>query len=183
MNKANNIFAIEGEWGSRLTDNRTIKSTLTLLNEVRGIDYIFRKVNTEKSLISYLSTSSGKSYKKYGVIVIASHGSRHDIELSQDETIEIEKLADKCADFFEGKTVHFSSCAVARDSNKLKYFKKITKAKAVSGYSKNVGFLESSLLDMAYLDKLHSSNSIKVTENQLNRNYPELINRLGLKIL
>lgn len=183
MKKDNHIFAIEGEWENKLDENLTIKSSLTLLNEVCGIEYIFRKTNTIKSLFAYLKTSQKASYKKYGVIVIATHGSRYEIEVSNDEFIDIEKLADKCEGFFKGKIVHFSSCAVMQNEDSISYFKEKTGAKAVCGYSKQIDFLESSVFDIVLLNKFYFFKRIGDVDNHLYKNYKYLYNKLGFKMI
>lgn len=154
MKYAKNIFAIEGEWTNRLTDKETIKSSLSFLDEVYGIKHIFRKVNTFNSLVDYLDQGTKASYKNYGIIVLAFHGSKKGIEL-EGKDISLTKLANKCGGIFEGKLVHFSSCAILKDMEDIEYFKKVTGAKKVMGYSENIDFLESTLFDIALLQKLN----------------------------
>ncbi|MCW5521109.1 hypothetical protein J1N09_14770 [Aureitalea sp. L0-47] len=183
MKKGNHVFAIEGEWDNRLDQDLTIKSALDLLKEVCSIEYIFRKVNTVDSLIAYLESSTAASYKKYGVILIASHGSRNDIELSKNESISIEDLGDKCRGWFKGKMVHFSSCGALQNGKVIEKFKQITGTRMVSGYSKSVDFLESSLLDIALINSFYKNNSPVKTGKHLKRYYPELTKSLGFRIL
>lgn len=101
MKYAKNILAVEGEWTNRLDDRETVKSTLTFLFEVYGVNYIFRKANTLGSLVSYLDKSTKDSYKKYGIILIAFHGTEKGIELDSDKLVSINKLAKKCEGFFD----------------------------------------------------------------------------------
>lgn len=183
MKKDNHIFAIEGEWEAKLNKDLTIKSTLTLLQEVRDVNFIFRKTNTVKSLLSYLETSSTASYKKYGTIVIATHGNGKDIELSEGEYITLKKLGKRCEGMFEGKAVHFSSCEIMKDEKGMIEFKKITNAKCVCGYTKNVDFLESSVFDILLLYRLYKNSSGVITQAFLERNYPDLVDRLGFKLI
>lgn len=173
------IFVIEGEWDDKLYKDLTVKSSLSLLKEVSDIDFIFRKTNTVESLISYLKTSSKSTYKNYSVLMIASHGSRYDIELSKDQYIDLVDLADVCEGMFTGKIVHFSSCSIAGNESRLSYFKETTGAIAVSGYSKTIEFLESSILDIVLLNKLCCfKNPISAYKNII-KNYPYLQSRLG----
>ncbi|EDM44960.1 hypothetical protein SCB49_02529 [unidentified eubacterium SCB49] len=183
MNKDNHIFAIEGEWETKLDKELTIKSTLTLLQEVCDIDSIFRKTNTVESLLSYLDISRNASYKKYGTVVIASHGTKNDLELSSNEIITIEELGEHCKDYFENKIVHFSSCGVMENDKKIKYFKNITKAKSVSGFTKNVNFLESSVFDILLLQKLYEFKRPGDVNNHLEKNYNSLYENLGFKMI
>lgn len=183
MKKDNHIFAIEGEWVAKLDNELTIKSTLSLLEEVCSVEYVFRKTNTVNSLISYLKKTSAASYKKYGTIVIASHGTKADIELSKEETISIVELGERCADLFKNKIVHFSSCSVMSNQKAIELFKHITKAKGVCGYTKDVDFLESSVFDILLLNRLYLNNSSKRTSKYLIKNYPNLVEKLGFRII
>jgi hypothetical protein len=183
MNIDNHIFAIEGEWETKLDKELTIKSTLTLLQEVCDIDYIFRKTNTVNSLLTYLKTTSAASYKKYGTIVIATHGTREDIELSEEEYITLKKLGKRCAGLFEDKVVHFSSCGVMKDEDAMVAFKNITSAACVCGYTKDVGFLESSVFDILLLQKLYEFKRPGDVNNHLEKNYNGLYENLGFKMI
>lgn len=179
MKHAKNILAVEGEWTNRLDDKETVKSTLTFLFEVYGVDYIFRKANTLGSLVSYLDKGTKDSYKKYGIILIAFHGTEKGIELDNDKLVSLNKLAKKCEGFFDNKLVHFSSCAVAKDLFGLKNFKALTGAKKVMGYSKNVDFLESTLFDIALLQKLNEFNAPGKVNTHMKDNYTSLYEKLG----
>ncbi|MBK5214780.1 MAG: hypothetical protein JJE55_14095 [Flavobacteriaceae bacterium] len=182
MNPAKNILAIEGEWTNRLTDKETIKSSLTFLEEIYGIQYIFRKVNTFNSLVDYLDQGTKASYKNYGIIVLAFHGSNEGIRL-EGKDISLENLAMECDGILEDKLVHFSSCAIFKDIEDIKFFKKITGAKKVMGYSENVDFLESTLFDIALLQKLNAFSHPKRVDKNLQINYPALYDRLGFKMV
>ena len=129
MKNDNHIFAIEGEWEANLNKDLTIKSTLSLLQEVCGIESVFRKTNTIASLIQYLEMSSAASYKKFGTIIIATHGTKNSIELSNKEIISIEELGKECKGLFKNKTIHFSSCAVMQNSKTMQSFKEVSMAK------------------------------------------------------
>lgn len=183
MKRDNHIFGIEGEWDNDFKENLTIKSSLTLLKEVCNIEYIFRKTNTVNSLLSYLKASSKSSYKKYGTIVIATHGTRNDIEVSKNENITIEELTDECKNLFEGKIVHFSSCGVMQNEKGVFYFKEMTSAKAVCGYTKEIDFLESSIFDIALLQKLFEFDRIGNVNNYLKRKHSFLYKELGFKMI
>jgi len=182
MKYAKNIFAIEGEWTNRLTDKETIKSSLTFLEEIYGIKHIFRKVNTFSSLLDYLHQGTKPSYKNYGIIVLAFHGSNKGIEL-EGQDISLTELANKCEGVLEDKLIHFSSCAILKDDDDIKYFKKVTGAKKMMGYSRNIDFLESTLFDIALLQKLNEYDKAGNVDNYLQNNYPSLYEKLGFKLV
>lgn len=179
MKPDNHIFAIEGEWETKLNKELTIKSTLTLLKEVCNVESIFRKTNTVESLIQYLKVSSTASYKKYGTIVIGTHGDKGEILLSDFESISIRDLAEQCEDLFTDKIVHFSSCGILKRASDIRYFKELTNAKGVCGYTRDVDFLESSIVDILLFSSLYRNNSLVITQKFLMSNYPDLVKKLG----
>ena len=183
MKNDNHIFAIEGEWESKLNKELTIKSTLTLLKEVCNVESIFRKTNTVESLIQYLEVSSTASYKKYGTIIIGTHGDKGEILLSDSESISIRDLAEQCENLFTDKIVHFSSCGILKRMADIEYFKELTNAKGVCGYTKVVDFLESSIFDVLVFNRLYRNNSLVITNEFLVKNYPDLFARVGFRVV
>ncbi|WP_370391076.1 DUF6642 family protein [uncultured Winogradskyella sp.] len=183
MKVGRNIFALEGEWDNRLDSKDTVKSALTFLNQIYDIDIIFRKVNTEEGLIGYLKEACRPSYKKYGIILLAFHGTKQGLELFKNNSIELLALAEYCKGLFNDKIIHFSSCSTAGDTERFKEFKAITEAKAVMGYSKNVSFLESTLFDIALLQKLNEFSRPGDVNNYMKREFNSLCNTLGFKMI
>ncbi len=179
----NNIFAIEGEWNNNLQKRETIKSSLTLLEEVSDIKYIYRKVNTVDGLVGYLKESKKVAYKDFNSIILAFHGSRYDIEMSKNNYISIEELAKECAGCFKGKHIHFSSCAVGSDTKRITYFKEVTQASSVSGYKKTIDFFESSVFDMVLLQKLTHYSNMGSLNSFLKKNFDYLYDKLGFIII
>ncbi|MEX0995941.1 MAG: hypothetical protein WDZ45_02695 [Flavobacteriaceae bacterium] len=179
----NNIFAIEGEWNYNLKKRETIKSSLTLLEEVSDIKYIFRKVNSVDGLVGYLNESRKVAYQDYNILYLAFHGSRYDIEMSKNNYISIEDLADDCSGCFKGKHIHFSSCAVGSDLNRLKHFKEVTEAFSVSGYKKTIDFFESSVFDMVLLQKLTYYSNMGSLDNYLKTKFEHLYDKLGFILI
>lgn len=61
----------------------------------------------------------------------------------------------------------------------LKEFWNCSQAKAVSGFSKNIDFMEASLFDIAYLHKLCSLKHTGKIFNFMNEKFERLSNDLG----
>ncbi|WP_417558243.1 DUF6642 family protein [Mesoflavibacter zeaxanthinifaciens] len=179
----NKIFAIEGEWNDNLRKKETIKSSLTLLEEVSNINHIYRKVNTVVGLVGYLKESKKMPYQEYDIIFLAFHGTRYDIEMSKNNYISIKDLADNCNGWFNEKHIHFSSCAVGLDPKRLEYFKEVTGAASVSGYKKTIDFFESSIFDMVLLQKLTEYSRMGSLDNYLKSKFKYLYNKLGFKMI
>ncbi|QYH40000.1 hypothetical protein GYM62_14835 [Algoriphagus sp. NBT04N3] len=178
------IFCLEGEWEKSLKPKYSVESYLNYLDEAFGIGYIYRKVNSADSLGKYLTTLKKKEYEKYQVVYLAFHGDRSLIELDHSDSLNLIQLAELVGESLQGKIIHFGSCKTLLGSEaKLLEFKKSTRAKLVSGYTKRVDFFESSLLDMAYLKKIMAYKDPRDIDDFLKRNHPVLVKRLGFKVI
>jgi hypothetical protein len=182
---AKKIFAIEGEWDEKLSHNESVVAILQLIHDISDVEFIFRKVNTVKSLIKYLTATGEKSMKNYDFILLAFHGDKEDqsIEASSDECISLKKLAKKCKDLFEGKHVHFSSCGIGKDSDGLADFKRITGAKRVTAYKRDVDFFDSSLFDAAIINYEVYVNERSHLDSYMKKIMPKWYDDLGFVIV
>ena len=178
---ANKIFALEGEWGNKLTHDESIVPILDLMKDVSGIKYVFRKVNTIDSLLKYLNKVSLRSMDDYNFVLLAFHGYNEDqsIELSSGEGISLKVLAKLMKGSFKGKNIHFSSCGIGADINGLKAFKKVTGASTVTGYIADVGFFESSLFDTAIIHHHFTENEQENLKKHMKAIMPKWFKELG----
>jgi hypothetical protein len=83
----------------------------------------------------------------------------------------------------EDKIVHFGSCStlLAKEETK-RYFLQKTKAKAISGYTTDIAFIESTALDLLYFEVCQEYSGAKTIHNQLKKRYPDLCERLGFEM-
>ncbi|WP_194973654.1 DUF6642 family protein [Aquiflexum lacus] len=178
------IFCLEGEWHSKdLRDQSTVETYLRFLKETFGIDYLFRKVNTRESLFKYLELLgrySKKQYKDYSIIYLAFHGDHREIFLDDVESVEIDELLDIKFNPLQNRIVHFGSCRTLKlNFRDLEYFWTKSKTKAVSGFTKNVDFLEASIFDIAYLYKLSTLDQKGKVYNHIKTKYERHSKDLG----
>jgi hypothetical protein len=116
-------------------------------------------------------------YRGYNVLYLSYEGVPSTIELS-DGTVDLETLADWMKDRFQGYAVHFGSCRMAVDTERLSWFKNTTGAIAVSGYTiqsewwERFGALELALLGSYLRGK-----------KRLDKVYTGLVKKNGLVIL
>jgi hypothetical protein len=97
--------------------------------------------------------------------------------------LTLDELSEISNNQFEDKIIHFGSCRTLNTSQKtIIDFKHQTGAKIVSGYSKSVDFMKSSILDFAYMSELASTQKLSTIENKMERLYNNLMNDLGFKI-
>jgi hypothetical protein len=157
--KYKSIFCLEGEWNStNLKEKTSVKPFFNFMEETFGIHHVFRKVNSRESFFKYLdllARYSGSKYKSYGILYLAFHGEKNCIYLDDGDLISMDEILEKGGSALKNRIIHFGSCNTLRISDSLlSEFYQTSQAKAVSGFSKTIDFLDSSLFDIAYLTKL-----------------------------
>ena len=177
------IFCLEGEWEDTLKSKNSILPTLEFLEHSQGVKFLFRKVALAEDLFFYLDKAVKAEYKKYSIIHLAFHGNAQKIWMADHETtVNMKDIADKYEGKFCGRVVHFGSCKTLKTSTEnLKYFLETTGAELVSGYTKDVDFVDSSIFDIVYFTKLQNYKQVWRVNDDLKENYPGLHERLGFK--
>ena len=179
-----NIFCLEGEWNStNLKEKTTVKPLINFMEETFGIEYVFRKVNSKESFLKYLENLNyyrkGK-FKSYGILYLAFHGESNCIYLDNEDHITLDEIIEETDGLLTDRIIHFGSCKTLKlDESDLKKFLKKSGAKAVSGFSQYIDFLDSSLFDIAYLTCLTGYDKTGYIYNHMIKNYGELTNKLG----
>ena len=185
MDAAKHIFALEGEWKRSLAQQDSVHAALQFLHQVKGVQFVFRKVATSSDLEYYLDKATQKSYEKYKIIYLCFHGKPGKIYLhGKRNHVTLDWLADSFKASFKDKIVHFGSCSTLRlDEVELRKFKRVTGAACVSGYTTEVDFIDSTLMDIAYFDRLQFRQRVGTVDKTLEKHYPGMYNRLGFKMV
>ena len=182
------VFAFEGDWCEDLRDKDSVRPTLETLHDVKGIDFIHRRIGTTDELEYYvdkwLGGESAENYDDYLVGYFAFHGSGGVIAPGEGD-VTLDQLAVWIDGRAQGRTVYFGSCSTLDlDTRRVKDFLKATKAKAAGGYTTDVNWLQSAAFDLLVLDALacyhrrpHAAN------NYLWKHYKAFATDLGLKIV
>lgn len=122
-------------------------------------------------------------YQGYGVAYLAFHGRRNRIVLGDGEEVTLEQIADVIDGRAAGKILYFGSCStLAMTDQRLKAFCARTGAKAVVGYTRNVGWLEAAAFDFILLPKLLAASSIRPIFTALRRDHPRFVTGLGFRM-
>lgn len=166
------LFCIESDWDSQ---PQREKSILPLLECIKGVypefEYIYRTANTKEELIYCLKKfkSIRKLTNDFYTIVFCGHGRTGIFTLGDGINgiqLTLKKLGEICQsvnkNLFLHQHVHFDSCSILKtpDSN-LDLFTEMTGAEAVTGFSRNVDFIDSYALEMVLFETLLNSNNIK----------------------
>lgn len=184
------IFCLETEWNlsktKKMRDKASMLPLLSFLEQSEGIEYIFRNVASRMDLKYYLSQLKYKTYKDFQIVYLAFHGSSKAIYIPSDPNnpLSFSEFADISEGILQNKIVHFGSCRTLNTSEKtIQEFKDITGAKIVSGYTKSIDFVRSSILDIAYFSELNRTINLGTIGNKMSKQYGDLISDLGFKIL
>lgn len=184
--KNKHIFCIEGSWSNDLKDKSSIHAALEFLNVNAGINNIRKDCTTKDQFELLLKTSLQKRYQDYPIIYLAYHGSPGKLHLGPRTILDFNEIAEILDGKAKEKIVHFGSCSTLLDLTTwdLKRFLKNTGALAVSGYTKDIGFIESTVLDILYFKKLQEFKyqPLIKTNKEMNLYYGKLIKELGFKM-
>lgn len=156
--KLNRVFCLEESvWDDDkgLTDQASVLPTLELLQRMGAVDrFVHRHCFGDREFESYAKRRSpDRMTRSFGTIYFAFHGSREGLEVG-DETLSLDHLAGLVGQL-PGGVVHLGSCSVLKgDPEAAKRFLSKTGAALLSGYERDVEWLDSAALDLAWLGYL-----------------------------
>lgn len=179
------IICIETEWQITKRSNRLSLNSEPLMryiSEMYDIPYIYRRVATLGELKYYLEQFGKKEYmNNYSILYFSFHGDTNAIQLEgEKDNLQLNVLLEIGGNVFENRLVHFSSCRTLLGSPvKAEAFKKISKARILSGYTKSVNSSLSALHDIAYFGEYLTRTKTTAIFNNLEKNFEGLENTLG----
>ena len=152
------IFCLETEWKQNVHDLKYQSSVISLLEFIKnskGVDYIFRHVATTEDFEYYINHLNYDTYNSYDTVYLCFHGLPQSIELANGGSINLKDFAKKNKDVFKGKNVHFGCCSTLdMEEEDIKFFKKETGARMVTGYKKDVEFVNSFIFELWLLNEI-----------------------------
>lgn len=190
----NGIFCLEVPWSEsrEYIDETTPKSVLPgiqLIARYHGMAQLnYKTCATTAELRYHLQDFSNvrKSAKNwYGCFYLASHGSKGSIYLPGDEEdLTLSQLAKLMGKTFKGCIIYFGSCSVLSCANEiLEEFKEETEVDAIFGYERDVDWVDSTVLDILFLNKFLDESrprSKKVFADRFYKEYSALIDRYSM---
>ena len=187
----NNIYCIEGDWEEDLRKKTSILSGLEMLTSISKKEFIYKTCATEEELLNRLTDYVAHShkprakYKTYDILYLATHGKKG--SLNFNGSVDILDFFVENGNFYDGafkdKIIHFGSCLTMKmketDIDRLKHF---TGAKIISGYTKSIAFLDSTLFDVLYFNACEAYKSKRGVEEYLHKRFGGFCNDLGFVI-
>ena len=157
MRKPRYIYCLEGNWNTNPRSKQSIRPILDILYYSAGLRYVYRKCNTKDEFFEYLRQFTFKRYKNYRILYIAFHGRPNGIQIGRD-FVTLSEIADVLEGELAGCAVHFGSYSTMRTKRaNIDDFMNRTKADLVSGYRKQVDFIESTAWEILWFNHIQSS--------------------------
>ena len=151
------VFCLEGDWSRDLRQGTTVEPILQLLKAFEQAEYIHRDIGTRGEFEHYVSQWTLARYDSYRTLYIAAHGTVDTLSMGFGRKNEI--TLDELQDLLKGKcserVIYFGACSVfSGEDSWLTEFAKVTKAKAIIGYSNDVPSLECAAFEAMLLTRL-----------------------------
>lgn len=159
----NRIFCLETEWEQTVHDLKSKSAVLPLLDFLRNtikIDYSFRQVATKFDFRYYIEHLQQPSYSAYDLIYLCFHGQKRSICFADKTDFDLLSFAEneEYNGIFENRNVHFGSCSTMKMTYEdIKTFKRLTKSRMVTGYTKDVDITSSFIFEAWLLNTIHTN--------------------------
>ncbi len=189
---AKGIFCLETEWDfsdKKLKDPTGVQPMLDFLKNHHKMDYVYRRVATRAEFQFYIHQLKKASFRKYEIVYLSFHGKTQRIQLEGEKGTNAELTLQEIGEIVEGafndRFIHFGSCRTFLGSKyNLDDFKLTTGAKLISGYTRSINYMHSSIMDIAYFNELNNiSLKYNRVESKLEKYYGGLMSELGFKII
>jgi len=188
------IFCLEiGDWYGDMKKRETIRPVLELLHySLLKVPFIYRDVATQSELNHYLNKWTQNKYKGFPILYMAFHGSPGEILVSEESGRSVRVGFDDLLDVLEGachgKVIHFGACdTLNAHGSVLNRYLRSFDALAISGYKRQVDWIESSVFEMLYLSELQKNAMTKAgvmaVEKRIKEVVPSLARKLGFRMV
>ena len=151
----NKVFCLEETmwWKDEgLLGRTSVLPTLEMLERLELLKFIHRPVLSRDDFDAYLKVRRRRN-RSYRLIYLAFHGTESGLRVGDDD-ITLEELAEAIGPAPDA-VVHLGSCSVLKGKKaQARSFLDATGARAVSGYSRDVDWVESAAFDQIFLSYL-----------------------------
>lgn len=138
-----------------LSDQTSVFPTLELLERMGTVsEFVHRHAVGTTEFENYLAwRQSDRKVRNYGTVYLAFHGTRQGLQVG-DRSVSLDLLAELIGELPDG-VVHLGSCSVLRgNGDSAQRFLRATGARLLTGYERDVDWLDSTSLDTAWLGYL-----------------------------
>ena len=183
---ASGVFAFEGDPEVDLRARYSVRPVLQFLHDLEGLKFIHRDIGTPEELEFYVRKWTQERYNQYQVGYFSFHGSPGELWFpdSRRSGISLDDLAAWIDGRAKGRIIHFAACSVMKlDDSDLRDFRGRTGARAVTGYRRDVDWLEPTVFDALMLGVMCRYKDFRHAEGYLRKIAGDLWDRLGAVII
>ena len=179
--KKKSIFCIEGSWNDDLRKKISVERALSFIEEIERIKTIRSDCHNADTLRQLIQEVLLKKYQSFGIIYLAFHGKPGELLLGKkNNSVNLAQIAEFIDGEAEGKIIHFGSCSTLDISKKeIVGFLHKTNALAVSGYKKDIDFLESAFFDLLYFRYCQDYFEVSSIFRDLKKYHSGMLRKLG----
>ena len=163
----------------------SFKPPLALLGKQLDFPIIFRTADARAKLVKDIKEWSDRSDDKYPALWLTGHGMIQSVYVDDRKGAGYNRLdLRSLADILEsgpltGFLVHFSACSTMASSiDDYRHFFKATEVEAVSGYSKDIDWIESLAFEFLYMKQLQKAMKYDVAGKKDGGITQEIVNDL-----
>ena len=154
------IYCIEGAWPER--HEMSARPLLEMLADYHEIPTVHRIATNGKSFIERLQRWAIEDMT-FAILYLWYHGSPGEVSPSGDDTVTLDVIGEALKGHCANCLIHFGTCETLKFDPKepegVDSFLERTGAIAVSGYTKEVGWIEPIALELQYLDRVQETIS------------------------
>lgn len=162
------IYCVEDVWPER--QKMSARPLLDMLEDYHEIPTVHRIATNGKQLKERLGQWA-KADMTFAILYLWYHGSPGSISPSGNDSVELEHIEEELEGCCDRCLIHFGSCEILKlDRERIDSFLERTGAVAVSGYRKNVGWIEPIALELLYLDCLQQKISEMGNQRYIDEN-------------
>jgi hypothetical protein len=172
-----NIACLESMWDKRTENRLNVLPTLELISKTQDARFSHLTCNTREELKYNLNLLCKRNY---GILYFATHGSPGKIHLHRDK-VTLTELAAVMNHRFANWVIHFGTCSTLRKPREVEYFVAATEVMLVTGFTKDVDWIESSAFELLLFKELQMKLNPKIAIRNLLNKYPDLVEATGFR--
>ncbi len=181
MAKSIGVFCLEGSWSSKLTDKSSVKPLLEVLHDRREAKFVHKDVATIEEFKEYVGRWKQQQYRSYRIGAFCFHGKMGGIYIGR-KFVALDELAEILGGACAQQVIHFDSCGTLATSPKaVEDFRRAVRARAVTGYTHDVDWMESAAFLLNYIFELSSTTQVPTALKRLHQKHLGACRRLGFR--
>jgi hypothetical protein len=187
------VFCLEGDWWSDLKRPSSVEPLLQIIDQQLSLKrpHIRRDIGTVEEFWFYIDKWTQKRYRGYPLLYLGFHGEQGVLQIGPGKRFSNQVTLDDLAERLRGKChrrlIHLGAClALGVDTRRIRRLLRETGALAVSGYSKEVVWMESAAFELLVLTEMQywtlTIQGAIAMRQRIREAAPGLARRLGFRM-